>query len=214
MHIKICGFTRKEDIDDAIGLGIKIIGLNFYHKSPRYITQEKGKELLINFYKDITVIGVFVNPDEKYLFQITEFLGISGIQLHGEEPPWIIEKFKRRFPRKIVIKGFRVKDKKELEENLKKYAPDFFLLDTYDRFVSGGTGKRIDTSLLDGVSIPWNNVFLAGGITPDNVKDILRNFQPYGIDVASGVESSPGIKDKNKIEALLKNIREMENETS
>lgn len=214
MQIKICGFTRRKDIDDAIVLGIKIIGLNFYHKSPRYITHEKAKELLVNIPDGITVIGVFVDPDKKYLFQIINYLNLSGVQLHGDESPSLVERIKREFPEKIVIKGLRVKDKKELEENLRRYSTDFFLLDTYDKSVAGGTGKRMDISLLDGLDIPWNKVFLAGGITPENVKDILSDIHPYGIDVASGVESAPGIKDRNKIEMLLKNIRKIEDETS
>ncbi|MCM8762251.1 MAG: phosphoribosylanthranilate isomerase [Candidatus Omnitrophica bacterium] len=215
MQIKICGFTRKKDIDEAVSLGIKIIGLNFYHKSPRYITTEKAKEILIGLDKNIKVIGVFVEPDEKYLFQITDALNLSGIQLHGDEPPSLVEKVKREFSEKIVIKALRVKDKKELEEGMKRYSPDFFLLDAYDVSIYGGTGIRISHSLLEGVYIPWEKVFLAGGITPNNIKDVLIKFHPYGIDVASGVESAPGIKDKNKIKLLLKNIKEMvENETS
>ncbi|MCX8082634.1 MAG: phosphoribosylanthranilate isomerase [bacterium] len=214
MHIKICGFTRRQDIYDAFSLGIKIIGLNFYNKSPRFISQEKAKEFLVDIYKDIKVIGVFVNPEEENLFQITEFLNLSGVQLHGDESPLLIEKFKKKFPEKIVIKALRVKDKRVLKESMKIYTPDFFLLDAYDSFIRGGTGKRIDISLLDGSYIPWGKVFLAGGITPDNVKEILNVFHPYGIDVASGVESAPGIKDKNKVEQLLKNIREMKYETA
>ncbi|MCM8829411.1 MAG: phosphoribosylanthranilate isomerase [Candidatus Omnitrophica bacterium] len=215
MEIKICGFTRRKDIDEAVALGVRIIGLNFYHKSPRYIPVDKAKEILINLDKNIKVIGVFVEPNEKYLFQVTDTLHLSGVQLHGDEPPSLVEKIKREFPEKIVIKALRVKDKKGLEEGMKRYSPNFFLLDTYDVAIYGGTGKRISYSLLENTYIPWGKVFLAGGITPNNIKEVISKFHPYGIDVASGVESAPGIKDKNKIKLLLKNVREIEeNETS
>jgi len=209
VEIKICGFTRRQDIDDALALGIKIIGLNFYPESPRYVSLQKAKELLSGIKGGTTTIGVFVNPEEEDLFQIVSSLNLSGVQLHGDEPPSLIENLRKELPGKIFIKGLRVRDRKGLEEDIKRYSPDFYLLDAYDRFIPGGTGKRIETSLLDGLDIIWEKVFLAGGITPDNVKGILKIFHPYGIDVASGVESSPGIKDRRKMEALIKNIQDI-----
>jgi len=210
VEIKICGFTRRQDIDDALALGIKIIGLNFYPESPRYVSCQKAKELLSGIKDGVTTVGVFVNPDEEHLFQMIASLNLSGVQLHGDESPLLIEKIKKALPGRIVIKGLRVRDRKGLEEDIKRYSPDFYLLDAYDQFIAGGTGKRIETPLIDDLDIIWEKVFLAGGITPDNVKDILKKFHPYGIDVASGVERSPGIKDKGKMEALIKNIQDIQ----
>ncbi|MGI6596111.1 MAG: phosphoribosylanthranilate isomerase [Candidatus Ratteibacteria bacterium] len=213
-RVKICGITRRKDIDDVFALGIDIIGLNFYDKSPRYIAIDKAKELLVNLPNSITVIGVFVNPDERYLFQTLSALNLDGIQFHGVEPCSLVGKVKKEMPDKIIIKGIRVKDKEGLKDNLDIYSDvDFYLLDSYDKFIEGGTGRNIEFSLLKGEDIPWQKTFLAGGITPENVKDALGAFCPYGIDIASGVESSPGIKDKDRIKTLLQNIRDIKNET-
>jgi len=215
VRVKICGFTEKKDVKDAIELGIDIIGLNFYPESPRYISLKKAERVLEDTDSDITTIGVFVNPDEKMLVSTVKALNLSGIQLHGDEKAGFIKRIREWLPLKIIIKGIRVKNKDFLRGCLNKYCDvDFYLLDAYSMSIPGGTGKRIDPLLLEDVEIPWHRTFLSGGITPENVKGVLEKFQPYGIDVASGVESSPGVKDKNKIEKLLRNIRAIQNETS
>jgi phosphoribosylanthranilate isomerase len=208
VRIKICGFTERGDIEDALALGIGIIGINFYRKSPRYVTFERAKHLLIDLPRDLITIGVFVNPDEKTISDALTILNLSGVQLHGDEPALLIKRLKKRFPERIVIKAVRVKNYEGLSKEIKKYSPDFFLLDAYKKDVRGGTGERINTELLKRSGLPWNKIFLAGGITPDNVRDILKEFSPYGIDVASGVESAPGMKDREKMRNLLENINE------
>ena len=205
VKIKICGFTRKKDIEDAVKEGVDFIGLNFFPKSPRYIEPKVAEKLLEGLEGDFKKIGVFVNPDLKGIEKIVKKLRLDGIQLHGNEPPSLIKKFKKIFPEKIVIKAIRVKDKDSLRK-LKKYKPDFFLLDAYSEEIFGGTGKNLDYLLLEGEKLPWEKIFLAGGITPENVRDILKKFKPYGIDVASGVEIAPGVKDIEKIKKLIKEV--------
>jgi phosphoribosylanthranilate isomerase len=208
IEIKICGFKRKKDIIDAISLGIKWIGLNFYEKSPRFIIEKEAKILIEDLPDDIKKIGVFVNPDEKKLFEIVKKLKINGIQLHGNEPPALLEKFKKEFPEKILIKAIHVKDKEDILKKIKKYKmADFFLLDRYEENLYGGTGKRIDDREIENIDLPWNKIFIAGGIKPENVKDIIRKFKPFGIDVASGVEIAPGIKDIEKIKKLIEEVK-------
>jgi phosphoribosylanthranilate isomerase len=208
IEIKICGFKRKKDIIDAISLGIKWIGLNFYEKSPRFISEKEAKILIEDLPDDIKKIGVFVNPDEKKLFEIVKKLKINGIQLHGNEPPALLEKFKKEFPEKILIKAIHVKDKEDILKKIKKYKmADFFLLDRYEENLYGGTGKRIDDREIENIDLPWNKIFIAGGIKPENVKDIIRKFKPFGIDVASGVEIAPGIKDIEKIKKLIEEVK-------
>jgi len=208
IEIKICGFKRKKDIVDAISLGIKWIGLNFYEKSPRFISEKEAKILIEDLPDDIKKIGVFVNPDEKKLFEIVKKLKINGIQLHGNEPPALLEKFKKEFPEKILIKAIHVKDKEDILKKIKKYKmADFFLLDRYEENLYGGTGKRIDDREIENIDLPWNKIFMAGGIKPENVKDIIRKFKPFGIDVASGVEIAPGIKDIEKIKKLIEEVK-------
>jgi len=208
IEIKICGFKRKKDIIDAISLGIKWIGLNFYEKSPRFISEKEAKILIEDLPDDIKKIGVFVNPDEKKLFEIVKKLKINGIQLHGNEPPALLGKFKKEFPEKILIKAIHVKDKEDILKKIKKYKmADFFLLDRYEENLYGGTGKRIDDREIENIDLPWNKIFIAGGIKPENVKDIIRKFKPFGIDVASGVEIAPGIKDIEKIKKLIEEVK-------
>ncbi|HNS32030.1 MAG TPA: phosphoribosylanthranilate isomerase [bacterium] len=208
VKIKICGFTRRQDIEDAAGLGIKIIGINFFPPSPRHVKVREAKKLLDGLPDDVLKVGVFVNPDEKFLFETSKILKLDGIQLHGNEPPWLVKKVREKFaPEKFVIKAVRVRDKKSLEK-MRIYKPDYFLLDSYEEALFGGTGEKIDYGFLDNISLPWEKIFLAGGITPGNIREILGRFKPHGIDVASGVEMAPGIKDREKIKLLIKNTRE------
>ena len=159
-RVKICGFTLRKDIEEALALGIKIIGINFFDKSPRYVTAGKAEELLKNLPGGVISIGVLVNPDEKTLFELAAMPSLSGIQFHGDEPPSLLEKFKKRFPGKISIKALRVKDTGTLSEGILKYRPDFYLLDSYVENSRGGTGRQIPLSLLKGAVLPWSKIFL------------------------------------------------------
>lgn len=207
-EIKICGFKRRKDIEDAINLGIRWIGLNFYEKSPRFVDEKEAKILIEDIHPDVKKIGVFVNPDEKKLFEIIKKLKIDGVQLHGNEPPTLLKKIKNLFPEKIVIKAIRVKDRETVKKKIKHYKmADYFLLDRYEENIYGGTGRTIDDKGIEKGKLPWNRIFIAGGITPENVKEIIEKYKPFGIDVASGVEIAPGIKDIEKIKKLIKEVK-------
>ncbi|MCM8772015.1 MAG: phosphoribosylanthranilate isomerase [Candidatus Omnitrophica bacterium] len=207
IEIKICGFKRRKDIIDAINCGIKWIGLNFYEKSPRYINEKEAKMLIENLPEEVKKIGVFVNPNEKELFEMIKKINLNGVQLHGNEPPSLLKKLKNLFPNLIVIKGIRVKNKIDLLKKIKKYKnADYFLLDKYEKNLFGGTGKIIRKDLSE-ISLPWDKIFIAGGINPENVKDILKKYKPFGIDIASGVEIAPGIKDIEKIKKLINEVK-------
>lgn len=208
IEIKICGFKRRKDIEDAINLGIRWIGLNFYEKSPRFVDEKEAKILIEDIHPDVKKIGVFVNPDEKKLFEIIKKLKIDGVQLHGNEPPTLLKKIKNLFPEKIVIKAIRVKDRETVKRKIKHYKmADYFLLDRYEENIYGGTGRTIDDKGIEKEKLPWNRIFIAGGITPENVKEIIEKYKPFGIDVASGVEIAPGIKDIEKIKKLIKEVK-------
>jgi len=212
-RVKICGFTVRKDIEDALALGIKIIGINFFDGSPRYVPPAKAKMLLSGLPGDIVVIGVFVNPDEKILLHTASVLNLSGVQLHGDENEDFLDRMRKRLKGTLIFKGIRVRDPVTLSRAIERYTPDFFLLDAFSEKAKGGTGERIDRNLLRDSAVPWNKTFLAGGITPGNVRGLLREFNPYGIDVASGVETSPGKKNTQKIRLLLENMKN-ENPTS
>ncbi len=209
VKIKICGFTRKKDIDDAVELGIGILGINFFPPSPRFVKTREAERLLDGLPEGILKVGVFVNPEEKFLFETAKVLKLDGIQMHGNEPPWLVKKVREKFsPEKFVIKAVRVREGETLEK-MRVYKPDYFLLDSYDELLFGGTGKKINYGSLNKINLEWDRIFLAGGITPENVKEILGRYRPYGIDVASGVEMAPGIKDRERMELLIKNIKEI-----
>ena len=248
MKIKICGFTRRQDIEDAIALKVDFLGFNFYKKSPRYITiseaekilahlsppplrgrmqvrrvrstveharrdgeagdrstqckkKERGKENSYAF-----KIGVFVNPDFLSVEKTVKELDLSGIQLHGDETPSLCREFRKNFPDKILIKAIRIQEKQDVEK-MERYEADFFLLDSYLENLLGGTGKLLNFEILNKISLPLHKIFIAGGITPDNVSKILQKITPYGIDTASGVEISPGIKDKEKMEKIVRMVK-------
>lgn len=208
VEIKICGFKRKKDITDAINLGIRWIGLNFYEKSPRFMEEKEAELLIKSLSEDIKKIGVFVNPDEKKLFEMVKKIKLDGVQLHGNEPPSLLDKFKKIFPEKILIKAIRVRKFEEVIKKIKLYrTADYFLLDTYTENKFGGTGKIINENLILEKKLPWYKIFIAGGITPENVKEIIKKYKPFGIDVASGVEIAPGIKDIEKIKKLIEEVK-------
>ncbi len=207
MKIKICGFTVRNDIECAISLGIRIVGINLYDKSPRHVSFERARELLGGLPSGVMSIGVFVNPDEGTLLSSMEILNLSGVQLHGDEPPELIRKIRKEFPDRIIIKALKVGNSASLQNGLKNYRPDYFLLDAYRKDIPGGTGRCIEKAFLREAGIPWEKIFLAGGITPENVRETVEEFKPYGIDVASGVESTPGRKDSKKMRRLVYNVK-------
>ena len=207
VKIKICGFTRRQDIEDAVELGINIVGINFFSPSPRFVPPEQAKKMLEGLPSDVLKVGVFVNPDEKFLLETSKVLKLDGIQFHGNEPPCLVRNIKEKFSgEKFIIKAVRVRNDRFIQA-MQIYQPDYFLLDSYDTTLFGGTGRQMDYEYLNTVNLPWARIFLAGGITPDSIKEVLCRFNPYGIDVASGVEITPGIKDRDKIALLMKNIR-------
>jgi len=210
-RIKICGFTRKEDIEEALKLGIDYLGFNFYPGSPRYLTPVQAKEMMADFSLGKCSIGIFVNQDPAEIIKLAFNLSLFGVQLHGEESPETIDFLKAKLPQLVVIKAIRVEGKTSFHL-LRDYPADFFLLDSFQPFSFGGTGRQINTDLLLQPEMPWNRIFLAGGINPANVEELMRRFHPYGIDVATGVEKSPGIKDKTLMAALVEKVRKTDNE--
>jgi phosphoribosylanthranilate isomerase len=148
----------------------------------------------------VDTVGVFVNESAERVNKIADYCGLDLVQLHGEESPNFCRKIHRR-----VIKVFRVKDLQSIKQ-LKKYPVSGFLLDTFSDNLHGGTGKTFDWNL----ALPVKKigpVILAGGLTPRNIRQAVRQVRPYGVDVCSGVEKSSGIKDLEKVRAFLKNIR-------
>jgi len=202
--IKICGIKKIETLKCCIQNNINYFGLIFYKKSPRFVSYESALDL-INYSKNknISSVGVFVNENIEYLNKMIKKLNFNFVQLHGKENDEYINEIKKNNNTKI-IKVISVSALNDMKKVTKYPNADLFLFDykPSKKELPGGNAKKFDWSLLRGIKIekPW---FLSGGININNINDIKDYAIPYGIDVSSGVEEKPGIKNNKKIVSLI-----------
>jgi phosphoribosylanthranilate isomerase len=199
VKVKICGITNWTDARRAVEAGAQFLGFNFYRPSPRYIRPAAARRIIRRLPDGITAVGVFVNESEANMLAIARRVGLDYLQLHGNEPPEQVARLKREIP---VIKAVRVRDSfrpKQLDSLGRASA---ILLDGFDARRHGGTGKTFNWNLARG-SNGSRRIFLAGGLTPENVAEAIRVARPYAVDVCSGVEARPGRKDPARIVALM-----------
>ena len=201
VRVKICGVTRAEDALAAVRLGADALGFNFWPGSKRHITAAAARGIIARLPPFVTPVGVFVNQLEGEMLAIAAESGIQVFQLHGDEPPALCA----RLPLPVV-KAIPVDQVRTLSRLL-SYEVSAFLLDTPSRGY-GGSGEPFDWSLAEGVS-DVAPVILAGGLTPENVAAAVRAVRPYAVDVASGVESSPGVKDTARMSRFFAAVREV-----
>ncbi|MCM8779102.1 MAG: phosphoribosylanthranilate isomerase [Candidatus Omnitrophica bacterium] len=204
VRIKICGITNAEDAQIAVNLGAHALGFVFA-KSPRKISPEKAQEIIIKLPPFIFSVGVFVNEEAEKIKQIIELCKLNALQLHGEESPKFCQEFRTRVK---VIKAFRIKDERDLQVLL-RYDVDAYLLDAFSPTVYGGTGKTFDWDLaIKAKKILRNRpLILSGGLNPQNVKGAIEKVKPYAVDVSSGLEKSPGKKDKVLLEKFIQSVK-------
>ena len=200
IKVKICGTTSLKDAFLAVESGADAIGFIFYKMSPRNISQKEAKEIILQLPPFVETVGVFVNETSDKINRIAEQCKLNSIQLHGEESPALCRRVKRK-----VIKAFRVKNADSLK-SIASYDVSGFLLDSYNDGSKGGTGQVFDWNLALRVK-KQGPVILAGGLNPYNVFTAIHRVKPYGVDVCSGVENSPGIKDHEKVRAFIKSVR-------
>ncbi len=200
IKIKICGITNLEDALASADAGADALGFNFYKKSPRCIEPEKAAEIIAQLPPFVMPVGIFVNEREEKIREIQQLTCLQALQFHGDESPEFCQRFGAR-----VIKAFQVKDKESLK-NMAHYHVGAFLLDSYRDGVRGGTGVTFDWHLAV-VAKTFGKVILAGGLTPENVAEAVKLVQPYGVDVAGGVEKEKGIKDYVKIKKFINEVR-------
>ncbi|HEX9020132.1 MAG TPA: phosphoribosylanthranilate isomerase [Nitrospirota bacterium] len=200
IKIKICGITNLDDALAAAEAGADALGFNFYKKSPRCIEPEKAAEIIAQLPPFIMPVGIFVNEREDRVREIQNKTCIQSVQFHGDESPEFCQRFGNR-----VIKAFQVKDKESLKAMV-HYRVGAFLLDSYRDGMRGGTGTTFDWHLAV-VAKTFGKVILAGGLTPDNVVEAVKLVQPYGVDVAGGVEREKGIKDHAMIRKFIAEVR-------
>ncbi len=190
--IKICGLSRRQDIEFVNRLLPDYIGFVFAEMSRRCIKRETAAELKRELSPSISTVGVFVDEDIYTVAELASGGILDIVQLHGDEDEGYILKLKQMI-KKPVIKAFRVKSDKEIAAAQKSRA-DYVLLDS-----GAGSGKTFDRTLLKGIKRPY---FLAGGLTPENVREAINFYRPFAVDVSSGVETD-NVKDQNKIEKFI-----------
>jgi len=191
-RIKVCGITRLEDALIASRLGVDAVGFVFYPKSPRYISPDKAATIIRQLPPFVSAVGLFVNPTREYIAEVLQKVPLGVIQLHGDESPEFCQAQHRR-----VIKAIAVSSKEDLKKASKFNCP--LLLDAKaPQGVYGGTGTSFDWSLLEGFGHP-HPLILAGGLNASNIEEALSVRQWFAVDVSSGVEVSPGIKDDTKL---------------
>ena len=207
MRIKICGITKLDRGREIVKLGATALGFICVERSPRYITPSQIKIIVDGLSSPVDTIGVFADAEIAEIAEIVKTTGITGVQLHGAESPQFCQQLREQLPPKIeIIKAFRVKTKASLAEiDLYSEYVDTLLLDAYHPQILGGTGKTLNWFDLQQFqpALPW---MLAGGLTPQNVREALSKLQPDGIDLSSGVERSPGDKDLVKVRQLFQSL--------
>lgn len=198
VKVKICGITRAEDARAAVEFGADLLGLNFYAPSPRSVTLERAREIRATIARGHKVVGVFVNASREYVEERLREVRLDLLQFHGDEPDAMM----KRWP-VPVIRALRVAPGAKFDPH-RDFSADYVLLDTFHPALYGGTGKGRPLSDLRGLDL--SRAFISGGLTCDDVAEAAA-LSPYAVDVASGVESTPGIKDHHKLRRFIENAK-------
>lgn len=203
--VKICGITNLEDARFASGAMVDYLGFIFTESSPRYIDPEKAGAI-VNWVEGPEKIGVFMNQPLDDVNVLAKFSGIDLVQLHGNETIEYCQLIEKPIIKVIHVGESSTKEEIETQVALYSEVADYLLFDTKANGKFGGTGKTFDWSLLDEIAddIPF---FLAGGLNPENVSQAIETVQPFAVDLNSGVEEEPGLKDFEKIEQLMENLK-------
>lgn len=206
--VKICGLSTPETLSAAIEAGARFVGFVFYPPSPRNVSANTAKELSLQIPTGVRAVGLFVDPTDKQLSDTIGIVPLDMIQLHGNESAARVKEIKERFAMP-VMKAINLREASDLD-TIGDYeaVADWLLFDSKPETADlpGGTGQSFDWSLLTGktFSRPW---MLSGGLTADNVGEALSQLSPDAIDISSGVESTRGVKDAEKIKAFIKAVK-------
>lgn len=199
--VKICGITNLEDALVAVQAGADALGFIFFPKSPRFVPARTAAEITARLPASLLKVGVFVDEPIESARRIMAEAGLTHAQLHGAESP----EYCAQSPLP-VIKALRVKDQSSLA-SLSQYQVHAFLLDSYVPGQHGGTGEKFNWDLAIQAKAFGPRILLAGGLTPENVAEAVATVRPYGVDVSSGVESSPGRKDHAKVREFIRRAK-------
>ena len=202
--IKICGITNLNDAQAAVAAGADALGFNFYKPSPRYITPESAREIINTMPDSILTVGVFVNEESPEAVRaIANHVGLKALQLHGQESPAYCRALNSDA---WVIKTFSVSSDFDLKQ-IEAYEVDAVMLDTKDNRLHGGTGRVFDWSIAQHVSQLVPKLYLAGGLSPENVSEAIEMVHPYAVDACSALEDKPGIKNHERMRVFVNKVR-------
>jgi phosphoribosylanthranilate isomerase len=197
MLVKICGITRLEDAQAAVASGADAIGFVFWSESPRFVDPFRARAIAATLPPFVTAVGVFVDQPMAYVLGVASLARLGAVQLHGSETPEYAAALGRP-----VIKAVALGDRRAETWP----ASSIVLLDAHDPVRRGGTGRTIDWDAAAEVAAR-RRVLLAGGLTPENVAEAVTRVRPFGVDVSSGVEDSPGVKHHQRLRELFEALR-------
>ena len=198
--IKICGITNLDDALAAVAAGADALGFNFYKASPRYIAPQSAREIVEQLPPSVLTVGVFVN--EEAPTRIAREAGVTALQLHGDESP----DYCRQLAADYVIKTFAVFEDFNIDV-IKSYEVEAIMLDTRHDKLRGGTGQRFDWSIAQQVSRLVPKLFLAGGLSPENIEEAIETVHPYAVDTCSALEDKPGKKNHARMRSFIETVR-------
>jgi phosphoribosylanthranilate isomerase len=200
VFVKICGITRLDDAEAAVEAGANALGFVFWPKSPRFVDPYRAKAIVAALPPFVTAVGLFVNQPAEYVNGVAGLVRLGAVQLHGDESVEDAALIARPIVKAI---GLAAPNGSTAVGPWPRSVT--LLLDTHDPDQRGGTGRTIDWTAAAGIAA-MRRTILAGGLTPDNVAEAIARVQPFGVDVSSGVERSPGIKDRARLRALFESI--------
>lgn len=208
-YVKICGITNLEDAQAAVDAGADLVGFIFYPPSPRYVSFEQAKGIIsaIRYSSSVKIVGVFVNESVEQIREIVEYCDLDLVQLSGDEPPEVARALSLH-----VYKSLRPRDETDARALAEKYRAvvnlntPAFIIDSFNPKLFGGTGERADWTIARETAREFP-ILLAGGLTPANVAESIAFVQPWGVDVSSGVERAPGLKDHAKVSAFMEKVK-------
>jgi phosphoribosylanthranilate isomerase len=202
MFVKICGVTRVEDARAAVEAGAQAIGFIFWPESPRFIDPYRARDIRASLPPFVTAVGVFVNQPLEYVRGVAALARLGAVQLHGDETPAFALRLSTPVLKALPLDATGDRDLDAWSD------ATTVLLDVHDPVKRGGTGRTVDWDAAAAIAAR-RRVVLAGGLTPDNVAAAVARVRPFGIDVSSGVELSPGIKDHRRVRALFEALHDV-----
>jgi phosphoribosylanthranilate isomerase len=203
VRIKVCGITNLEDAVAAVEAGADALGFNFYYRSARFIMPADAGRIVSQLPATVLSVGIFVNEaTPETVARVADAAGVRAVQLHGDESP----EYCRALPHRFRIKALRVGPEFKPESAV-EYETEAILLDAFDREAQGGTGRTIDWQVARRTRELVPKLFLAGGLSPENIEEAVAAVLPYGVDACSGLESAPGRKDLARVREFIERAR-------